>query len=129
MNPEPNTFIQEDLIGAWECFKGDGIHGWDHRVLVFRRSAGQLLVEYWLPEEKHPTGQLRLWGTYIGGVRPTPSGIWLHLEKQTKFQDADSTEMHLAPSEDGSLFVINPYALTAGFKYYRRTRWPRTKRT
>jgi hypothetical protein len=51
--PSEHRLLDESfLIGAWECYKSDGIHGARDQVMVFRRQAGQLEVDYWSPRTR-----------------------------------------------------------------------------
>jgi hypothetical protein len=130
MDPERerSSFTEDDLIGAWQCFKGDGIHSWDNRVLVFRRDGGRVLVDYWLPKKR--AGKLRLWGSYGGNCLPTDFGLRLRLKRlrlrpswlRTTVEDRDDV-IDILPGEDGTFLLTHP-GTTAGGTYFRRTTWP-----
>src|SRR5689334_1131341 len=74
-----SAWSEDRLLGAWECFKGDGVHGWESKVLVFRREGGQVVLEYWLPKDETPDAPLRLRGDCRGDCRPTEFGLRLRL--------------------------------------------------
>ena len=124
-------FTEEELLGAWECFKGDGIHGWDRRVLVFRRDGGQFAVDYWLPEDVDSAGALYLWGTCGRDCVPTEFGLRLRVKCQrldsesirTKTVEREEKIIDIHPDEGQTFLLVHPYT-TAGGLYFRRTTWP-----
>jgi hypothetical protein len=105
----------ELLVGTWQCFKGDGIHGWDHRVLIFRKDGDRLIVETWLPFEKgKPIDGLRLYGTRA--YRYFQKANALRLSPQ----DPSQPDVDISPSEDGTIVHRLPRT-TAGWLWFRKT--------
>lgn len=114
---------EDDLLGAWECFKGDGIHGWAPMVVVFRRKAGRILVEYWRPNRR---GTLRRLCTRGGECKPHPEGLELRLRDagywaKWKRRDVEVTIMIVAA--EGGTFLLYYPGTTGGGLYFRRRAW------
>src|SRR5262245_60709047 len=113
--PESNRpeISAADLEGVWQCFQGDGIHGWDSRVLVFRNDGNHLIVESWLPfKNGKPIRGLHLWGTETCTSSRIPDGIRLTPQK--------GWEMDISPELDGTFLLSYPDT-TAGGMYFRRS--------
>jgi hypothetical protein len=129
---QPSRFTEADLIGAWECFQGDGIHGRDPRVLVFRREADQLFVDHWLPKDGDPPGELRLWATCTGDCAPTHFGLRLQLkcrrlQRKSRASAAASQgeqTLDIQPHEDGTFVLFRPHTSAGGFHFRRTSRKP-----
>jgi hypothetical protein len=119
--PERPHVTADGLIGAWESFKGDGLHGWIYRVLVFSRDGGRLILETWRPTTKGKNlGKLRL--DNIVGVNCFPNGRgWrLSLEKGP----CNLAAYDIWPG-DGETFILTIPNTTAGATHFRRTVLPR----
>jgi len=122
-DPEPQqpNLNADDLLGAWECFEGDGFHGWDDRVLVFYRDGGRMILETWLPTRKGTTvGELRLFST--NGVNCFANGVGLTL----LVDEVRRRALDIAPAGNGTFRLTVPQT-TAGAKYFRRTSMPKNR--
>jgi hypothetical protein len=108
----------DDLIGSWQCYEGDGIHGWDDRLLVFRKDADQMVLEIWVPRKnKENEPELRLFGPYFVQCLSAPDKLILLLED--KFKD----EWNVWPKEGNTFMLTHPRS-TAGITFYRRAPMP-----
>lgn len=123
--PPERRWTQDDLVGAWECFAGDGIHGWDRKVIVFARAGDALAVEFWLPMESGKRFSLRerLAGLYpfsrdVCSYVPTDSGFRLTYRAGER-----TRSLEIETAEDGT-FVLSVAGTTAGLTRYRRTTSP-----
>ncbi|MDB5173578.1 MAG: hypothetical protein JWN51_2351 [Phycisphaerales bacterium] len=117
----PPQLTENDLIGAWEAFKGDGVHGLHYRVIVFRRDDAGLFLEYWLPAEGKSKGELHLFS--IEGVDCVPSAAGLTIVSRG---DDHSHTLELCPTGDEIIFLTIPQT-TAGATYFRRTAIPKNE--
>ena len=110
--PEEGHITVDDLIGAWESFQGDGLHGWTYHVLVFCRDRDRIVLQTWMPQKKGDSiGKLSLQATKGTNCMPIGNGLLLRVEGWMTIE--------LQPVEGGRLRRTMP-GTTAGAVYFRR---------
>lgn len=116
--PKPSFRLTPDgIVGTWEAYKGDGIHGWRRQAYVFRREDGWLVMESWLPNPGEGQQPLHQVATERLRVEQTLHGLLL-IE-----QGSDPWTYELRPVGEASFVRIIP-GTSAGLVYFRRTRTP-----
>jgi hypothetical protein len=104
----------EDLSGAWECFEGDGVHGWHPRRLVFSKKGSRNFVAVWLPLEGNAlTGGMRLYTNLEFDCSDHPGGFRLSFNGKYKRE----WDINL---QSDKYFVLRHLNSTAGATSYRR---------
>lgn len=115
-NQNSAPFTVDQLLGVWESFRGDGIHGLHYVVIEYGRDADGVWEQVWAPPERHSQRVLKSFGPFrVQSMTPCADNSLVVTVKI----DHPASEYRITPADDGTLFMKSLHT-TAGGNHYRR---------